>query len=79
MHQLQVKQVPTLQLYHGLHKIWQESGMKNTISLQQTIEDLPTDDPIALAEYAAEVDDGILETAIDDAFFDSPSFLDEEW
>jgi thiol-disulfide isomerase/thioredoxin len=76
--QLQIRQVPTLQLYRSKQKLYEEAGMTNTKGLQTAMQALPTD-AYELLAHAEEVDDGILEAAIDEAFYESPSFLDEEW
>lgn len=91
MDQLQVEGVPTLQLYHGLYKIWQGSGggriekdlrtnVESFLQLQSsstttTSSSSSTD----MTAYAQEMDDGILQAAIEECFYDYPSFLDEEW
>ena len=86
MDQLQVEGVPTLQLYHGLYKIWQGSGggriekdlrtnVESLLQLQSTSSSSSTD----MTAYAQEMDDGILQAAIEECFYDYPSFLDEEW
>jgi len=76
--QLQIRQVPTLQLYHQQRKLYEEAGMTNVKGLQAAVQALPTD-AFELMTHAEEVDDGILEAAIDEAFYESPSFLNEEW
>lgn len=77
--QLQVEAVPTLQLYHGLNKLWQRSGTKDTKDLREQVYSLEQKSREDLVQYAELKDDGILQHAIDDSFYDSPSFLDEEW
>ena len=87
MDQLQVEGVPTLQLYHGLHKIWQGSGggriekdlRTNVESLLQLQSTSTSSSSIDMTAYAQEMDDGILQAAIEECFYDYPSFLDEEW
>ena len=81
MDQLQVEGVPTLQLYHGLNKIWQGSGGgRIEKDLRNNVESLlqlqSTND---MTSFAQEMDDGILQAAIEECFYDYPSFLDEEW
>ena len=77
---LQVRQVPTLQVYtHGKYKVFEQSGMTNTKDLIQTLDSLAEKSADELLEFAESVDDGVLEMAIEDSFFDSPDFLNEEW
>jgi hypothetical protein len=77
--QLQVDAVPTLQLYHGLNKVWQRSGTKDTRDLREQLFCLEQKSPEDLVAYAEQEDDGILQHAIDDSFYNHPTFLDEEW
>jgi hypothetical protein len=77
--QLQVAAVPTLQLYHGLNKVWQRSGSKDTRDLRAQVFSLEQKSPEDLVAYAEQEDDGILQHAIDDSFYDQPNFLNEEW
>jgi hypothetical protein len=76
---LKVKKVPTLQLYCGLSKLWEVSGKTDTKELRaqlSKVEHLSTEE---LLEHAESLDDGILQGAIEDSFYESPSFLNEEW
>lgn len=77
--QLKVQAVPTLQLYHGLHKLWQRSGTKDTHELRDTVLHLESKTAEELLIFGEEEDDGILQHAIEDTMYDYPSFLDEEW
>lgn len=77
--ELRVKAIPTLQLYSGTSKMWEGIGAKNTKMLQdelRRLEHMPLDDLRAHGEL---VDDGILEQALEDSFYDVPDFLNEEW
>lgn len=77
--QLQVQAVPTLQLYHGLHKLWQRSGTKDTRDLRETVLELESKSIEELLILGEENDDGILQFAIEDTMYDQPDFLNEEW
>jgi len=77
--QLQVQAVPTLQLYHGVHKLWQRSGTKDTRDLRDTVLHLESKTAGELLTLGEQEDDGILQHAIEDTMYDHPSFLDEEW
>eukprot|EP00980_Cylindrotheca_fusiformis_P009995 scaffold2212_cov143-Cylindrotheca_fusiformis.AAC.13 len=77
--QLQVDAVPTLQLYHGLHKVWQRSGTKDTKDLREQVYSLKQKDGQELVQYAEQQDDGILQHAIEDSLYEYPDFLNEEW
>eukprot|EP00526_Cylindrotheca_closterium_P019188 CAMPEP_0113635534 /NCGR_PEP_ID=MMETSP0017_2-20120614/18526_1 /TAXON_ID=2856 /ORGANISM="Cylindrotheca closterium" /LENGTH=222 /DNA_ID=CAMNT_0000546325 /DNA_START=65 /DNA_END=733 /DNA_ORIENTATION=- /assembly_acc=CAM_ASM_000147 len=77
--QLQVQAVPTLQLYHGFHKLWQRSGTKDTRDLRDTVLTLESKTNEELLILGEEQDDGILQLAIEDTMFDQPDFLNEEW
>ena len=77
--QLQVEAVPTLQLYHGLNKLWQRSGTKDTRDLRDTVLNLESKSSEELLELGEENDDGILYHAIEDTMYDYPDFLNEEW
>lgn len=77
--QLKVKAVPTLQLYHGLHKLWQRSGTMGTHDLRDTVLQLESKSTEQLLIFGEEEDDGILQDAIEDTMYEYPSFLDEEW
>lgn len=75
---LKIPGFPTLQLYKGAHKVWEGAGQVNTKQLKREIAFLSALAPAELAELAEDRDDGILELAIEDSFYDY-SFLDEEW
>lgn len=83
MKDLQVKVVPTLQLYSGVLKLWQELGAKGTKELQtelRKLEQLSVEDIRAHGEL---VDDGILKDVLEDSFYNfhggDLDFLNEEW
>jgi hypothetical protein len=76
---LQVRSVPTLQLYRGLNKVWEISGKSTTKALIVELAKLGEMDEDELRAHAEQVDDGILIGAIEDSFFDVPDFLNEEW
>jgi hypothetical protein len=77
--QLQVGAVPTLQLYHGLNKLWEKSGSTNTKDLRAQVFSLDDLNRGELEEYADQADDGILHSLIEDSLYDYPDFLNEEW
>jgi hypothetical protein len=76
---LQIRGVPTLQLYSGIHKLWEENGATTTRGLKEQLETLGSMSPEDLQAHAEEKDDGILQNSIDESFFDGPVFLNEEW
>jgi len=76
--ELQIEAIPTLQLYSGLYKVWEDKGAKNTRLLEdelRRLEHLSVED---LQTYGESVDDGILQQAIEDSLYDM-EFLNEEW
>lgn len=80
---LQVKSIPTLHLYYGHHKVWETSGKTTTKELKQAIDEIErltsSNTGYSLDTLAIDRDDGILKQAIEDSFYEYPSFLDEEW
>lgn len=79
--ELQIQGLPTLQMYVGTHKLLDEQGkgngsMKNIINELDQIEDMSHEE---LRERAEEADDGVLSSLIEESFYDSPDFLNEEW
>lgn len=77
--ELRIKAIPTLQLYSGTFKVWQGLGAKNTKLLQdelRRLEHLSSDD---LRAHGESMDDGILQQAMEDSFYDASDFLNEEW
>lgn len=61
--------------------MWEKAGQIDTRLLQKELDSLQADHTTedSLIDYAKSVDDGILIDAIDEASYDKPSFLDEEW
>ena len=76
---LRIRGVPTLQLYSGVHKLWEENGAKTALGLKKKLQELESLSTEQIREMAEEVDDRILESAIEESFFDAPDFLKEEW
>ena len=76
---LKIRGVPTLQLYSGVHKLWEENGATTIRGLKQELASLATLSTEELQAHAEQVDDGILRNSIDENFFDGPDFLNEEW
>jgi len=78
--ELQIQGLPTVQIYVGTRKLLDESGgsgsMKKIIQELEVIEELSHDELIERAESA---DDGVLSGLIEESFYDSPDFLNEEW
>jgi len=77
--ELSIPAIPTLQLYSGVTKLWQGVGAQNTKLLQDQLhklEHLSPDDLRALGESR---DDGVLQQAMEDSFYSTPDFLNEEW
>lgn len=75
--ELQVQGVPSLQMYVGTRKLLEGgSSIKNIRKELAQIEDMGHED---LLERAEEADDGVLTGLIEESFFDSPDFLNEEW
>jgi hypothetical protein len=76
---LQVPGVPTLQLYCGVHKLWEEHGTKTVKGLKNELNRISSMSMEEIRAYAKEVDDGVLENAIEETMYDVPDFLNEEW
>jgi len=78
--ELQIQGLPTIQMYVGTRKLLDESGkgssMKNIINELDQIEDMSHEELLERAEAA---DDGVLSSLIEESFYDSPDFLNEEW
>jgi len=74
---LQIRGFPTLQMYVGPRKLLEGgSSMKNIRKELSAIEGMGHED---LLERAEEADDGVLTGLIEESFYDSPDFLNEEW
>jgi len=74
---LQIQGVPTLQMYVGTRKLLEGgSSIKRIRNELALIEEISHKD---LLDRAQEADDGVLSTLIEEAFYDSPDFLNEEW
>jgi len=71
--QLQIEAIPTLQLYKGTTKLWQGRGGESIKHLEKEVKQLLALSQSELEDYVDhEVeDDGILEEAIEDSFFDN--------
>ena len=76
---LSIRGVPTLQLYSGTYKLWEENGATSVKGLRQQLDDLRLLSADEIQARAEELDDGILTTAIEESFYDGPDFLNEEW
>lgn len=75
--ELQVQGVPSLQIYVGTRKLLEGgSSIKNIRQELAQVEDLSHGD---LLERVEEADDGVLTGLIEESFYDSPDFLNEEW
>jgi thiol-disulfide isomerase/thioredoxin len=82
---LQVQGVPTLQLYQGTRKLWEAvgtggggTGAKSINGLQLQLDAIKGMAYREREELAITNDDGILQAAMEEAFF-QPEFLNEEW
>lgn len=74
---LQIRGFPTLQMYVGANKLLEAgSSIKDVRSEISAIENISH---MELLERAEEADDGVLTSLIEESFFDSPDFLNEEW
>lgn len=77
---LQIKGVPTIQIYHGTNKVWDSTGVTGTKDILEQIENWQKLTPDERIEYSERMDDGVLKSAIDNCFFDDTlDFLEEEW
>ncbi len=76
---LQIRGVPTLQLYSGVLKLWDENGATSVKGLREQLDRLNSLSNDEIRSQAEQMDDGILKTAIEDSFYDEPDFLGEEW
>lgn len=75
--ELQIRGFPTLQMYVGNHKLLEAgSSIKNVREEINTIEHISHGE---LLERAESADDGVLASLVEESFFDSPDFLNEEW
>jgi len=75
---LKIPGVPTLQVYVGMKKLWEERGSKSIRGLKDTIHSIHGLRIDELQSRAEEMDDGVLQEATEDSFF-QPDFLNEEW
>lgn len=74
---LQIRGFPTVQMYVGTRKLLEAgSSIKHVRDELSVIEEISHGD---LLERAEEADDGVLTGLIEESFFDSPDFLNEEW
>lgn len=74
---LQIRGFPTVQMYVGTRKLLEAgSSIKHVRKELSVIEDISHGD---LMERAEEADDGVLTGLMEESFFDSPDFLNEEW
>ena len=70
--QLQVKALPTLQLYKGTKKLWQASGVQSIKELSKKVDRLLALSADEFQTFVDEAeDDGVLEEAIEESFFDN--------
>lgn len=75
---LQIRGTPTLQMYVGTKKLLDGgSSIKSIRDELNIIQNL--NDHQELSDRADLADDGIFTSIIDEAFYDSPDFLNEEW
>eukprot|EP00535_Pseudo-nitzschia_heimii_P005284 CAMPEP_0197178056 /NCGR_PEP_ID=MMETSP1423-20130617/3447_1 /TAXON_ID=476441 /ORGANISM="Pseudo-nitzschia heimii, Strain UNC1101" /LENGTH=213 /DNA_ID=CAMNT_0042627711 /DNA_START=408 /DNA_END=1049 /DNA_ORIENTATION=- len=75
--ELQIRGFPTLQVYVGTNKLLEAgSSVPNVRKELAVIEGISHAD---LLKRATEADDGVLTGLIEESFYDSPDFLNEEW
>jgi len=75
--ELQIRGFPTLQMYVGTRKLLEAGSSVPSIRKELAlIEGSSHEDLVVRAE---EADDGVLTSLIEESFFDSPDFLNEEW
>ena len=75
--ELQIRGFPTLQMYVGTKKLLEGgSSIKSVRKELAVIDEISHQELLARAE---EADDGVIEGLIEESFFDSPDFLNEEW
>ncbi|MGK3750838.1 MAG: hypothetical protein ACI8RD_003138 [Bacillariaceae sp.] len=75
--ELQISGVPTTQMYVGTNKLLEGgSTIKNVRTELTQIEGLSHEE---LLQRAEDADDGVLTGLIEESFYDSPDFLNEEW
>jgi hypothetical protein len=75
--ELQIQGVPTIQMYVGTNKLLEGgSTIKNIHTELTKIEGLNHEE---LLQRAEDADDGVLTGLIEESFYDSPDFLNEEW
>lgn len=74
---LQIRGFPTIQMYVGTHKLLEAgSSIPHVKKELAAIEAISRDELLKRAEQA---DDGVLTSLIEESFYDSPDFLNEEW
>lgn len=74
---LQIRGFPTLQMYVGNHKLLE--GGSSIKSIRTELNEIEHISHGELLERAEAADDGVLTSLIEESFFDSPDFLNEEW
>jgi len=77
--ELQIQGLPTVQLYVGTRKLFDESGASGMKKISQELEHIEEMSHEELLERAEAADDGVLSGLIEESFYDSPDFLNEEW
>lgn len=74
--ELQVEAMPTLQVYHDFHKLWERSGTKYAWDLRNTVLRLESNTEEEFLTLGETHDDGIVQDAIEDTMYDYPDNLD---
>jgi len=77
--ELQIQGLPTVQLYVGTRKLFDESGASGMKKISQELEHIEEMSHDELLERAEAADDGVLSGLLEESFYDSPDFLNEEW
>lgn len=74
---LGIRGTPTLHLYVGTKLLC--NGGSSATKIRNELQQISTLTPQQLCDRVESMDDGILTTIIEEAYYDSPDFLNEEW
>jgi len=74
---LGIRGTPTLHLYVGTKLLC--NGGSSATKIRNELQQIATLTPQQLCDRVESMDDGILTTIIEEAYYDSPDFLNEEW
>lgn len=77
---MQIKGIPTIQVYYKTYKIYDTTGIVTTKELVEHIQLWLSMNHNEQIQYAKDIDDGLLQNTIENHFYDDyPDFLEEEW